>query len=43
MTEITFDGKKVVKMEVHGQEFVWFRFHFEDGSHFDTFTMKGEL
>ena len=43
MTEIVYNGKEVTKMEVNGDEWVWFRFHFKDGTHQDTMNFKGTL
>ena len=45
MTDITYNGKEVAKMEVHeGDEgYVWFRFRFHDGKTVDTDSFKGEV
>jgi hypothetical protein len=47
MTEITYNGKEVVKMEVRtcgedGDQ-VWFRYTFKDGKFVDTVVFKGEI
>ena len=44
MTDITYDKQPVIKMDVSSMgEFVWFRFHFKDGSHKDTLNLRGEV
>jgi len=45
MTDILWDGKKLVRLEIHeaGEdgEFVWFRGTFKDGTKKDTLYLKG--
>jgi hypothetical protein len=44
MTDITYNGKEVVKMEVHDLGMsIWFRFHFKNGNYEDTPYYKGEV
>jgi hypothetical protein len=44
MTEIRYNDKKVVLMEVHDSgEFIWLKFITKDGKTFTTFNFKGEV
>ena len=44
MTDIIYNGKPMVKMEVNDtEEFTWFRFTSKDGKHYDTNSFRGEV
>jgi hypothetical protein len=44
MTEVTYNGKEVVLMEVHDSgEFIWLKFILKDGKSYTTFNFKGEV
>jgi hypothetical protein len=44
MTDVTYNGKEVVLMEVHDSgEFIWLKFITKDGHIHTTFNFKGEV
>jgi hypothetical protein len=45
MTDILYDQKPVSMMKVFhsGEDSIWFRFIFKDGTHVDTLVFKGEV
>ena len=45
MTEVLWDGKRLVRLEIHETEsgLVWLRGTFEDGTYRDSLYLKGTL
>jgi hypothetical protein len=44
MTEVTYNGKEVDRMEIHDDgDYIWFVVRTKDGNTYSTYNLKGEV